>query len=69
MPQYQSVPTSIAMGMRLDQWSDEFAADAFAQPVKSDHMNAWWMSHGDAVDNIDALKQRLASVLDDLANL
>ena len=69
MPQYQDVPTSIAMGMRLYEWSDEFGEDAFTQPVESDHMNAWWMSHSDAVDNIETLKQRLATVLDDLANM
>ena len=41
MPQYQEVPTSKSMRMRLDEWSDEFGADAFTQPVRSDHMNAW----------------------------
>ena len=69
MPQYRDVPTSIAMGMRLDEWSDEFMEDAFTRPVKSDHMNAWWMSHADAVDNIETLKQRLGTVLDDLASM
>ncbi len=69
MPQYEQVPTSIAMGMRLDEWSDEFGADAFTHRVKSDHMNAWWMSHEDAAAHIETLKQRLESVLEDLAKL
>ena len=69
MPQYQDVPTSIAMGMKLDEWSDEFKEDAFTEPVMSDYMNAWWMSHTDAVNNIETLKQRLTTVLDDLASM
>lgn len=69
MPQYQDVPTSMGMGMRLDEWSDEFGEDSFTQPIMSDHMNAWWMSHADAADNIETLQQRLATVLDDLASM
>lgn len=69
MPQYQNVPTSITMGRRLDEWSDEFGEDAFTEPVLSDHMKAWWMTHSDAADNIEMIKQRLATVLDDLASM
>ncbi|MDE2967334.1 MAG: hypothetical protein OXS30_07620 [Chloroflexota bacterium] len=54
---------------RLDQWSDEFAEDAYSDVVQSSDLRAWSVSHQDAAENIEAINTRLARVLKDIASL
>ncbi|MCY3567420.1 MAG: hypothetical protein OXH38_02240 [Chloroflexi bacterium] len=54
---------------RLDRWARAFAEDTFSTRLEANGLDAWWVAHEDAPAHIQTLSQRLASVLDDLAQL
>lgn len=55
--------------LRLDGWAHAFAEDTFSTRLDHKDLNAWWIAHKDAPAHIETLKQRLESVLEDLATL
>lgn len=68
-PGHYEIDADSPLKHRLDQWSAEFVNVPYANRVASNDLDAWWISHGDAAENIDLIKAHLAAALGDLADL
>ena len=53
----------------LKGWSAQFEGDTFVTRASSSDIDAWSITHKDAVGNIDLLAERLATVLTSLQRL
>ena len=63
------LPPESPLTRRLETWAEEFGDDPFTTRLNNKDLNAWWVAHEDAPAQIETLKARLATVLDDLDNL